>query len=58
MSDEERIVEHLSSGGNLNNTKCWELLGVERNRASYLLKKLHGSVAASNTSAMDAGQAG
>ena len=42
-SDEERILKHLNTNPTINNTDCRDLLGVERNRASYLLKKLHGS---------------
>jgi DNA-binding NtrC family response regulator len=42
-ADEERILERVRTHGTINNTECRELLGVERNRASYLLKKLHGS---------------
>lgn len=43
ISHEEQIIAHLTSNESLNNTECRDLLGVERNRASYLLKKLHGS---------------
>ncbi len=42
-ADEERIMQHVRAQGSITNSDCRELLGVERNRASYLLKKLHGS---------------
>ena len=41
-TDEACILKHVSEKGSINNTACRALLQVERHRASYLLKKLHG----------------
>ncbi|HIG28156.1 MAG TPA: sigma-54-dependent Fis family transcriptional regulator [Verrucomicrobiales bacterium] len=43
LSDEEKILKYVREHTSINNTECRQLLVTERNRASYLLKKLHGS---------------
>ena len=40
-SDESRIMQYVREHGMINNTDCRELLGVDRHRANYLLKKLN-----------------
>ncbi|MFH1567976.1 MAG: sigma 54-interacting transcriptional regulator, partial [Gemmatimonadota bacterium] len=39
-SPEERILAHVRQHGSISNTECRELLSVDLQRASYLLKKL------------------
>ena len=38
---EERIKFYVQNHGSISNTECRELLSVDLQRASYLLKKLH-----------------
>ena len=40
-TDEERIRRYIDKVGDVNNAECCELLGVDHQRASYLLKKMH-----------------
>ena len=40
--DEERILAFVRERGSISNTECRTLLGVDLQRASYLLKKMHG----------------
>ena len=40
LPPEERIVAHVREHGYINNTQCRNLLSVDLQRASYLLKKL------------------
>ncbi len=39
--DEERILEYVEKKGSINNTQCRQLLKVEYDRASYLLRKMN-----------------
>ena len=39
---EERILAYVRGNGSISNTECRNLLSVDLQRASYLLKKLHG----------------
>jgi DNA-binding NtrC family response regulator len=41
LSPEERIHAYVRERGSISNTDCRELLSVDLQRASYLLKKLH-----------------
>jgi predicted HTH transcriptional regulator len=41
-SNEEKIFAHVEKHGSINNTECRDLLGVDLQKASYLLKKLNG----------------
>jgi len=40
QTDEEKILTYAQKHGSINNTKCRDLLVVDSNRASYLLKKM------------------
>jgi len=40
QTDEEKILAYAQKHGSINNTKCRDLLVVDSNRASYLLKKM------------------
>jgi predicted HTH transcriptional regulator len=39
-SNEEKILAHVEKLGSINNTECRDLLEIDLNKASYLLKKL------------------
>jgi predicted HTH transcriptional regulator len=39
-TDEEKILAHVQEHGSISNKECRELLKVDLQRASYLLKKL------------------
>ncbi len=39
-SHEETILAHVKKHGSINNTECRDLLEIDLNKASYLLKKL------------------
>ena len=39
-TDERHVLDYLQTYGIINNTVCRELLDVDRNRASYVLRKL------------------
>jgi len=39
--DEKKILAYFSEHDSINNQQCRKLLGVDKPRASYLLKKLH-----------------
>ncbi len=41
LTDENKIISHIMLNGSINNTECRDILNVELNRASYLLKKLN-----------------
>ena len=41
-SNEERILAHVEKHDSISNTECRDLLGVDLQKASYLLKKLNG----------------
>ena len=41
LRHEERILAYLKEHGNISNSECRNLLIVDLQRASYLLKKLH-----------------
>jgi len=41
MTDEERILMYVRTRGSITNAECRDLLNVDANRASYLLKKMH-----------------
>jgi transcriptional regulator with GAF, ATPase, and Fis domain len=38
---EEKILAHVEERGNISNTECRQLLSIDLQQASYLLKKLH-----------------
>lgn len=40
-SNEEKILAHLEKHGSINNAECRDLLGLDLQKASYLLKKLN-----------------
>lgn len=40
LGDEDAVIAYLRQHGLINNTVCRQLLGVDRNRSSYLLRKL------------------
>ena len=40
LTNEEKILAYLKKHGSINNAECLEMLGVDFNNASYLLKKL------------------
>jgi len=40
LSHEETILAHVKKHGSINNTECRDLLEIDLNKASYLLKKL------------------
>ena len=42
LPPEKRILASVREHGSISNTECRELLSVDLQRASYLLKKLHG----------------
>jgi ATP-dependent DNA helicase RecG len=42
-TDEDKIIAYVQEHGSINNTECRELLGVDKIRAYYLLKKLSAS---------------
>ena len=42
-TEEDRILAYVSAHSSINNTKCRELLSVGKNRAWYLLRKLHSN---------------
>ena len=42
-AEEQRIIQHIRKQGSLNNTECRNLLGVNIDRAYYLLRKMHKS---------------
>lgn len=46
LDDEESVLRYVRTHGLINNTVCRQLLGVDRNRSSYLLRKLekHGQL--------------
>jgi len=40
QKDEDKILNYVQKHGSINNTECRDLLVVDSNRASYLLKKM------------------
>ena len=40
--DEDKIIAYVREHGSIDNTQCRELLNVDIQRASYLLKRLAG----------------
>lgn len=40
LADEQKILSYVRERGSINNAECRELLGIDLQRASYLLKKL------------------
>ncbi|MCZ6677258.1 MAG: sigma-54 dependent transcriptional regulator [Candidatus Poribacteria bacterium] len=40
-TDEEKIVAYVREHGSINNAECRTLLNIDRQRANYLLRKLH-----------------
>jgi len=40
-TDEEKILAYVRDHGSISNPECRDLLAVDYNRASYLLKKMH-----------------
>ncbi len=40
-SNEDKILAYVEKHGSINNTECRDLLGVDLQKASYLLKKLN-----------------
>ncbi|RKZ83131.1 MAG: hypothetical protein DRR19_19530 [Candidatus Parabeggiatoa sp. nov. 1] len=40
-TDEEKILAYVQKQGRINNARCRQLLGVNYNRASYLLVKMN-----------------
>jgi predicted HTH transcriptional regulator len=40
QTEEDRILAFAGEHGSINNEQCRKLLGVDKDRASYLLKKL------------------
>ena len=41
ITDEEKILAYVREHGSISNPECCDLLSVDYNRASYLLKKMH-----------------